>query len=319
MTFFVGAAVPRACDDVRVEVRSLEAFIAVAEELHFGRAARRIHMAQSPLSQVIRKLEREIGTPLFDRGNRAVALTAAGHALLPHARKVVEEVDLGRRATVASAGEVYGTVAIGFSGVLNHQTLPSLTRAVRARYPHIAFTLVARTVTAQAVDQVRAGNLDLAFVGMPVDPDLVASRLIGVEDMGVVASVDHPLAGSVSVELTDLGDAGFVSMPQNQGSVLWERTVAACVDAGFRPRIVQEVSDPYLVLSLVAAGVGVTLAPTCLQSVLPAGCVFLPIAPHPPVLESGLAWRRDDVSAALRAVLDLSVEVLPTPRDQRGG
>lgn len=111
--------------DVHVEIRSLEAFIAFAEELHFGRAARRIHMAQSPLSQVIRKLEREIGTSLFDRGNRTVALTAAGHALLPHARKVVEEVDLGKRATVASSGELYGTVAIGFSGVLNHQTLGS--------------------------------------------------------------------------------------------------------------------------------------------------------------------------------------------------
>jgi DNA-binding transcriptional LysR family regulator len=294
-----------------MEIRWLEAFIAVAEELHFGRAAQRINMAQSPLSQVIRKLERELGTTLFDRNTRAVELTGAGHALLPHARTALDQIDLGRRAISAGSGEVYGSVAIGFSGVLNHLTLPPLTRAVRARHPHLAITLAARTTTSDAVDQIRGGGLDLAFVGLPVDPDVVASRPIAVEELGVVVPVDHPLADAGRVALTVLADEDFVSL--HPGSVLHERTAAACVDVGFTPHVVQEVSDPYVVLSLVAAGVGVTLAPTCLRPVLPAGCVFLAVAGVAPTMASGLAWRRRDRSAGLRAVLRVAAEVLPEP------
>src|SRR3954468_19079204 len=101
-----------------MEIRWIQAFVAVAEELHFGRAAVRLQMAQSPLSQTIRKLERDLGTPLFERSTRSVSLTAAGQAFLPHARAVLEEVETARRATRASAGGVYGRVVIGFSGVL---------------------------------------------------------------------------------------------------------------------------------------------------------------------------------------------------------
>ena len=105
-----------------------------------------------------------------------------------------------------------------------------------------------------------------------------------------------------------------MSVPVSVGSVLRERTVEACVDVGFKPHIVQEVPDAYAVLSLVAAGVGVTLAPTCLRPVLPAGCVFLPLTGSPPRFGSGLAWRRQDRSIALRAVLRVAAEVLPEPR-----
>ena len=114
-----------------MEIRQLEAFVAVAEELHFGRAAARLRLAQSPLSQTIRKLERELGATLFDRSTRSVALTPAGVALLPHAHRVFEELELGRQATRAASGVFYGTVSIGFSGAPNHRTLPPLTRAVR--------------------------------------------------------------------------------------------------------------------------------------------------------------------------------------------
>src|SRR5919107_4923427 len=134
-----------------MEIRWIEAFIAVAEELHFGRAAARLQMAQSPLSQTIRKLERDLRTPLFERSTRSVSLTAAGQAFLPHARKVMEEVETARRATHASTGGVYGRVAMGFSGVLNHLSLPPLTRAVRERFPDIALDLVGRVMTRDAV------------------------------------------------------------------------------------------------------------------------------------------------------------------------
>src|SRR6185295_12972840 len=120
-----------------MEIRWLHAFVAVAEELHFGRAAARLQMAQSPLSQTIRKLERDVGVELFERSTRSVALTAGGHAFLPHAYRVLEGVETARQATKAAEGGVYGRVRIGFSGVLNYQALPPLTRALRQRYPHV--------------------------------------------------------------------------------------------------------------------------------------------------------------------------------------
>src|SRR3954449_2050820 len=140
-----------------MEIRWLEAFLAVAEELHFGRAAARLRMAQSPLSQTIRRLERELEVTLFDRSTRSVALTPAGAALLPHAHRVFEELELGRQATRAASGVFYGTVRIGFSGALNHHTLPPLTRAVRQRYPDVTLTLVARVMTRDGVEQVERG------------------------------------------------------------------------------------------------------------------------------------------------------------------
>src|SRR6476620_7211752 len=126
-----------------VEIRQLEAFVAVAEELHFGRADAGLHLTQSPLSQTVRKLERALGVTLFDRSTRSVALTPAGAALLPHAHRVFEELELGRQATRAVSGAVYGTITIGFSGALNLRTLPPLTRAVRRRYPQITVNPVA--------------------------------------------------------------------------------------------------------------------------------------------------------------------------------
>ncbi len=296
-----------------MELRWIEAFLAVAEELHFGRAAERLHMAQSPLSQVIRKLERELGTPLFERSTRVVELSPAGQAFLPHARRVLEELDLARRATTAGRAEVYGNVTIGFSGALNHLTLPPLTRAVRRRHPHIALSLVGRTTTNDAVARLQAGLLDLAFVGLPITAEGIDSRVISVEPLGVVAPSDHPLAGAATVELAQFADDDFVSMPAAPGSILRENMVAAAVESGFRPRVVQEVSDPYVVLSFVAAGVGVSVAPASLRPILPAGCVYLPIAGVAPTLSAGLAWRADDRSSALRAVLSVAVEVLPAP------
>src|SRR5699024_12334372 len=117
-----------------MEIRWLEAFIAVAEELHFGNAATRLRMAQSPLSQVIRKLERSVGTQLFIRSTRSVELTAAGHSFLPHARAVLEELELAQQSVKAPVGAGYGNLKLGFTGLLNNRASPKGTRAVRDTY-----------------------------------------------------------------------------------------------------------------------------------------------------------------------------------------
>ncbi|MBE9373674.1 LysR family transcriptional regulator [Saccharopolyspora sp. HNM0983] len=296
-----------------MEIRWVEAFLAVAEELHFGRAAARLRMAQSPLSQTIRRLERELGTTLFDRSTRSVALTPAGHAFLPHAYRVFEELELGRQATRASDGVVYGTVSIGFSGALNHHTLSPLTRAVRQRFPGVTLALTGRVMTREGVEQVERGSLDIAFVGLPIDPSPVRTRLVASEPLGVVLPVDHPLAGEPDIDLADLADEGFVTTPEAGGSALQQAAMRACVHAGFRPRVVQEVTDAFLILTLVSAGVGIALMATSIAEITPTGAVFVPLRGESTCMHHGIAWLADNPSPVLSAVLDVAHEVLPSP------
>ncbi len=298
-----------------MELRQIEAFLAVAEELHFGRAAERLRMAQSPLSQTIKKLEKGLGAPLFERNTRSVTLTPAGHSLLPHARRILDEVDLARRAVTAGTGTVYGKLAIGFSGALNHATLPPLTRALRQHYPQLDVTLEGGLLTQEALHQLGNGALDLAFIGLPIDAPSLATRRIATERLGVTLPADHPLAGQATVEVAELAGDPFITMPAAQGSTLREVTFAACAAAGFRPRISQEVSDPYTALSLVAGGVGISLMPESIEGIMPAGIVFLPLQGDDVLLFSGLAWNPGAMSPALRAAIQLAEEVLPTPAD----
>jgi len=298
-----------------MEIRWLHAFVAVAEELHFGRAAARLQMAQSPLSQTIRKLEKDVGVPLFERSTRSVALTAGGHTFLPHAYRVLDDVETARHAARASAGGVYGHLTIGFAGVLNHRALPPLTRAVRQRYPHIEMTLLGRVMTRDAIGQLDSGAIDLAFVGLPVTSSSVTARLIRREPYGVVLPLDHRLASESEIDLRDLADEGFVTTPLSAGSALQEGAMRACLDAGFRPRVVQEITDPYMILMLVASGVGVALMASGVADVTPPGTVFVPLKGDATYMNHGIAWAPKKMSAALAAVLTVADDVLPTPSD----
>jgi len=293
-----------------MEIRWLQAFIAVAEELHFGNAAIRLRMAQSPLSQVIRKLERELNSELFIRSTRSVELTPAGHAFLPHARAVIEELELAEQSVKVPEGVAYGHLKLGFTGVLNHVALTKLTRALRDAYPQIELTLVGRVMTQDAVYQLEAGTLDLAFVGLPTDSIRTETRLISKERFGMVVSTEHPLAQQEHVELAMFANDPFITPPISAGSVLYEDTIRACSLAGFHPRISQQITDPYMSMMLVAAGVGVAYLPDGVATVVPPGTVFVPLAGEPVYMNHGLAWSKRGGSLARDAFLALAQDVL---------
>lgn len=298
-----------------MEIRWLQAFIVVAEELHFSQAAVRLQVAQSPLSQTILKLERDLGVKLFERSTRSVELTAAGHALLPHAREVLRRVETARRAAHSSQGQVYGSVAIGFTGILNHVSIPPLTAAVRERFPHVDLRLVGRVLTRDAVHQLDQGILDIACVGLPVETTHISSRLIGREGLGVALPAGHALAQDKAVDLVSMAEEPFVSPPASSGSALYETMIQECSAAGFRPRIVQEVTDPSMILMLVAAGVGATLITESMAPMVTSGAVFRPLRDQTAVMRHGLAWSSRGGSPACDAVLELAEEILPTPAD----
>ncbi|WP_326666230.1 LysR family transcriptional regulator [Streptomyces sp. NBC_00385] len=297
-----------------MELRHLFAFVAVAEELHFGRAAKRLQMAQPPLSQQIRQLEKELGVQLFERNTRSVRLTSAGESFLQPVRTVIEDLDTAVRAAKAAGRGEYGRVSIGFAGASSHETLPRLTRAVRAAHPAIELVMTGQTYANVALARVADGSLDLGFVRLPVTQPGVTFRVIDEEELVCALPSDHPLAARESVPLEVLAGEPFVSFPANTGSTVRDAMVGACEAAGFNPRVVQEAPDSYTILALVAAGVGVTLTVTSVQHIQQSGLVYRPLAGPPIRRQAALAWRADNPSAALRAVLAVAEDALPTPR-----
>ncbi|WP_406091058.1 LysR family transcriptional regulator [Streptomyces sp. NBC_01013] len=296
-----------------MELRHLFAFVAVAEELHFGRAARRLQMAQPPLSQQIRQLEKELGVQLFERNTRSVRLTSAGESFLQPVRTVIDDLDTAVRAARAAGRGEYGRVSIGFAGASSHATLPRLTRAVRAAHPAIELVMTGQTYANVALARVADGSLDLGFVRLPVTQPGVAFRVIDEEELVCALPSDHPLAARDSVAIEVLAGEPFVSFPANTGSTVRDAMVGACEAAGFNPRVVQEAPDSYTILALVAAGVGVTLTVTSVQHIQQSGLVYRPLAGPPIRRQAALAWREDNPSAALRAVLAVAEDALPTP------
>lgn len=296
-----------------MELRHLFAFVAVAEELHFGRAAKRLQMAQPPLSQQIRRLEKELGVQLFERNTRSVRLTSAGESFLQPVRTVIDDLDTAVRAARAAGRGEYGRVSIGFAGASSHETLPRLTRAVRAAHPGIELVMTGQTYANVALARVADGSLDLGFVRLPVTQPGVTFRVIDEEELVCALPSDHPLAARDSVPIEVLAGEPFVAFPANTGSTVRDAMVGACEAAGFNPRVVQEAPDSYTILALVAAGVGVTLTVTSVQHIQQSGLVYRPLAGPPIRRQAALAWRADNPSAALRAVLAVAEDALPTP------
>ncbi|WP_181311701.1 LysR substrate-binding domain-containing protein [Nocardioides campestrisoli] len=294
-----------------MELRHLAGFVAVAEELHFGRAAARLHISQPPLSQQIRLLERELGTALFDRSTRSVRLTEAGRSFLDPAREVLASAAVARRAALAAGRGEVGRVSLGYAGTGSAVTMPVLTRAVAARLPGIEFVLAGPYYSGETVGRVVDGSLDLAFTAVAGIRGL-SGRVVRHDPLMVAVPDAHPCASSPEVALADLAEERFVAFPSARGSEVRELALRSCLAAGFTPRVTQEAPDTFSLLALVAAGVGVALVVEAARSITLDGVVFVPLAGDPPVLPMSLVWRASDDSPALRAVLEVAEEVLPT-------
>jgi DNA-binding transcriptional LysR family regulator len=297
-----------------MELRHLAAFVAVAEELHFGRAAERLHMAQSPLSRQVRLLERDLGLELFDRTTRTVTLTPEGAAFLGPARQTLAEADRARRAAAAARSGELGQVSVGFAGAAASAVVPVLTRAVTSSLPGVELVLRGQTYSGTALNRVLDGSLDLGFVALPA-PEEAATRVVRNERLQVAVPDSHPLARRETVSLADLAREPFVSFPSGKGSAIREATLRACRDVGIVPRIVQEAPDAYTMLTLVAAEVGVAIMVESSRRIRTDHAVLRPLSGNVPVLPIALAWRPDSRSRALAAVLRVAEQALPTPAD----
>lgn len=297
-----------------MDLRDLEALIAVAEELHFGRAAARLHIAQPPLSNRISQLEKELKLQLFQRNTRNVTLTDAGARLLDPARRALAQMAAVRDMATSIASGEEGRVRIGFAGASSQRALPKLTSAVRRARPGIQLILQSQTYVYTAFELLTSGDLDLAFVRLPVSRAELSYRIVEVEELVCAMPAGHRLAAEERVRVEDLVDDDFVSLPFNVGSILQTTMYSTCLAAGFQPRITQIAPDSATVLALVAGGAGVTLTLSSVCPVQTVGIEYRPLAgSEPHHLFSALGWRTDNTSLALQGVLDVGEAALPTP------
>ncbi len=279
--------------DRDIELRHLRYFVAVAEELHFGRAAERLHLAQPPLSQQIRKLEELLGYPLFIRTSRSVRLTDAGEAFLQRARRTLRNVqrDLDETRSIAR-GDV-GSLHIGFIGSAVLSTLPAIFRTYREAYPRVRLHLH-ESFTSLVMEGLENGTLD---AGILRDGDPVAGinvTTILSEPFVAVLPASHACAKQKSISPAALRGEPFIYYPRSAGARAYEKPLTLCEEYGFRPQVVQEASHWLTILQLIGAGLGVSIAPACVRRIATAEVVCLPLRGARTVSNIELAWPAGD-------------------------
>ena len=286
-----------------MDLRRLEYFVAVAEELHFGRAADRLHVAQPPLSRQIQRLEAELGVQLFTRNRHGVEMTPAGSALLPEARSTLAQAErAGEIARRAARGEE-GVLDIGFLASVAFTLLPRLTREYGEAHPNVELRLH-DMASGQQIEALREGRLDVGLMMRPYSaPDLNLETVL-VEPMVLVVAHGHRLADRDSVALAELADEPFVLIPHAMSPDLHDRLMTLCGEAGFRPRIVQEATHMATIVSLIAAGVGLSLMPASIHAMNRPDVACVNLVEPEVKAWIAMAWPRSNGSAALGSFLD---------------
>lgn len=296
-----------------MELRHLRYFVVLAEELHFGRAARRLAISQPPLSQQIQQLEEELGGPLFARTSRRVELTEAGRVFLAEARAALARAEqaqeIGRRATRGEIGEL----RLGFTASAPlANVMPAIIRAFRERRPDVHLTLQ-EMLSHHQLQALRDGALDVAFLRAPADPTQADMQVTAVElhreELLVFLPRSHRLAhtrASQRIALADLAEDYFVHFSREAGASTYDQFIELCRAAGFTPRMSQEAREPATIIGLVAAGLGVTLMAGSFRNIRLANVVTRHLAEPSPHLSTWLAHRTGDGSAVVQAFLEMA-------------
>lgn len=305
-----------------MDIRALACFVAVAEELHFRRAAERLNLTQPALSQRIRMLEAAVGATLLERDRRHVALTPAGAAFLAPARAAVANARLAKaQALRALRGEV-GRLRLGFTVIAFYGVLPEAVRLFRTRHPDVAVEL-AEMNSPSLEAALAAGEVDLGVLHPPLTTPCLVTRPLPAQPLLLALPAAHRLARQATVAVADLEDEPFLIAPRAIGPSIYDRVIALFRGQGFSPRIVQEVTPMTTLTGLVAAGVGMGLVTEGIAAVARPGIAFRPLAPEPPRLPMAAAWHEAGPSRTSERFLEVVAELTSArntpPRDPSAG
>lgn len=299
-----------------MELRQLHQFVAVAQALNFHRAAQMLHMAQPPLSVAIRKLEEELGTALFERQSRGVALTPAGVAALAIAQQCLASAHAMRDAALAAAGGESGLVRVGFVGSATYSLMPKLLPAFRARYPHVELVLREST-NLELLAMVESGQLDIGLVRFPTaSASDLRFEIVERDVFSAVLPTRHALAGQRRISLADLARYPFIDYASTRVPGLHAMVMLAFQQAGLTPQVSQEATQVQTVISLVQSGMGVALVPSVSSRLAARGVVFRPVTglPASAAVSIAMASRTGNNNAAAERFREVASSASPDRR-----
>ena len=284
-----------------MELRHVRYFLAVAEELNFTRAARRVGIGQPPLSQQIRTLEQEVGAPLFRRLAHGAELTETGQAFLPEARALLAQAERALDTARRGAQGRIGRLRVGFTGSAAFcAVMPAALRAFGEQYPAVELCLE-EVPTARLLERLLDRQVDAAFIRPGrLDPGEVRVHSLGQEAMVAAVPAGHALARDKTLTLSALAAERLVLFPRKAGPSLFDEIIAACRRAGFEPTLGQEAPQITSVANFVATGLGVSIVPASVAQIQVAGVAYLPIRRSAPVARLALATRREERSTLVR-------------------
>lgn len=299
---------------MNIGLRHFRSAVAVAEHLHFGRAAAELGIAQPALSQLIRTLEKDLDVTLFERTTRRVRLTPAGEAFVADARAALSAVDLASvRARAAGRGTT-GVLSIGTVGSAVFHPLSAVVRAFRSRYPDVSLRF-SELPTVDQIAGLRVERLDVAFLRPPIPgpADDISVVPLTKEPLVAVLPADHRLAGKERITIDSLADEPFVCFPRHLGPGLFDEITSLCRGAGFNPRIEQEAVQMQTIVGLVAAGCGVSIVPGVIAAHGHPGVTFPRLTPSTRLVDLALAWRAGSASPTVANFVALARDVARRP------
>jgi DNA-binding transcriptional LysR family regulator len=288
-----------------MELRHLHYFITVAEELHFSRAAQRLHISQPPLSQQIRDLEEELGVKLFERTKRQVHLTEAGKVLLERSYLVLAQLEQAIEATQQIGRGEVGRLAVGFVDSAMYTLLPDILRGFREQFPAVELRLHELT-TAQQIQALYDKQIDVGIVRSAISEPGLGAECLLPESLVLALPEQHPLCTQTQVSLSSLADEFFILFPAKLGPLFYEQIIHSCQQAGFRPKVAQEAVQMQTIVGLVAAGLGIAIVPASLQNFHRSGVIYRPLQEQISNTGLYLTWRQHDSSPVIRAFLSLA-------------
>ncbi|MEM9034225.1 MAG: LysR substrate-binding domain-containing protein [Actinomycetota bacterium] len=264
-----------------MNLRHIRTFLVVAEELHVGRAAARLHVAQPAVSQTVAALERELGLELFDRVGRGIRLTAAGQAYANEVRSVFPQLDRAARAAQDAERGVRGRLAVGFTAVCTLGDLPGFLIGFMGRYPQVGVEL-RQMATAEQPRALRLGTIDVGFTILPGGPEPVHSRLLTSDELHAFLARQHPLARYERVPVSELLDEPFLLMSKEREPCVHQSFNRMCEEHGKQGEIFMELDHLESMLAFVATGAGVSLAPSTAARLQLEGTTSRPLDPPVP-------------------------------------
>lgn len=288
-----------------MELRHLRYFRAVAEELHFGRAAQRLLIAQPPLSQQIRQLERELGVALLIRSTRTVALTPAGQVFLDRTITILDAVDDAADLARRIADGTTGRITIGCVGSATYSVLPQLVRTLRELLPDVDVRVRGEMLAPAQIAALAAGQIDLALLRPPVDDPGLFTEIIRRDPLFVALPEGHRLSTRNALRISDLRDEECVAHVGGGRSLMGSLLATLCAEAGFIPRVRHEVEETSTLVTLVAAGLGVALVPAPTSALDIAGVIYRPLQPRSLRVDLVAAWPASAHDHLVRRVIQL--------------